>query len=89
MRKGGATNAKVLGIYHDCLNKKVITLVKYQALEEAKLEEKGSDKEVHLMEMEEECIEEADEGEVLVLERALSGYKVLIQEEQRENIFHN
>ena len=40
------------------------------------------------MEMEEECIEEADEGELLVLRRALSGHKVPNREEQHENIFH-
>jgi len=40
------------------------------------------------MEMEQQCIEEADEGELLVLRRALSGHKVPNREEQRENIFH-
>ena len=40
------------------------------------------------MEMEEEYVEEADEGELLVLRRALSGHKVQNHEEQRENIFH-
>jgi len=30
-------------------------------------------KEVHLMEVEEECTEEADEGELLLLRRAFSG----------------
>jgi len=34
------------------------------------------------MEMEEECIEEADEGELLVLRRALSGHKVPNWQEQ-------
>ena len=75
-------------IASDCPNRKVITLVEYQTLEQAELGEEGSDKEVHLMEMEEECIEEADEGELLVLRRALSGHKVPNREEQRENIFH-
>ena len=47
-----------------------------QELEEAELEEKEeSEKEVHLMECEEECVEEADEGELLVLRRTLSGLK--------------
>ena len=63
-------------------------MVEYQTLEQAELGEEGSDKEVHLMEMEEECVEEADEGELLVLRRALSGHKVPNREEQRENIFH-
>jgi len=40
------------------------------------------------MEVEEECVEEADEGELLVLRRALSGQKAPNHEEQRENIFH-
>ena len=66
----------------------VITLVEYQALEQAEFGEEGSDKEVHLMEMEEEYVEEADEGELLVLRRALSGHKVQNHKEQRENIFH-
>jgi len=55
-------------------------LFEYQALEGAELEEEGGDKEVHLMEMEEECVEEADEGDLLVLKRALSGHKVPNQE---------
>ena len=63
-------------------------MVEYQALEQAELGEEGSDKEVHLMEMEEEYVKEADEGEFLVLRRALSGHKVQNHEEQRENIFH-
>jgi len=63
-------------------------LVEYQPLKGVELEEELGDKEVHLMEMEEKCIEEADEGELLVLRRALSGHKVPNQEKQRENIFH-
>jgi len=39
------------------------------------------------MEVEEECVEEADEGELLVLSRAFSGQKPPIHEGQRENIF--
>ena len=45
-------------------------------------------KEFYLMEVKEECIEEADEGELLVLRRELSGLKAPNHEEQRENIFH-
>jgi len=33
-------------------------------------------------------VEEADEGELLVLRRTLSGHKGVNHEEQRENIFH-
>jgi len=36
--------------------------VEYQALKEAEIGEKGSDKEIHLMELEDECVEEANEG---------------------------
>jgi len=52
------------------------------------LGEEGSDKEVHLIEFEEECVEEADEGELLIPRRALSGHEVSNREEQCENIFH-
>jgi len=71
----------------DCPNRKFLTLVEYQMLEEAELREVGSDKEIHLMEFEEECMEEVDEGESLVLRRALNGHKVSNREEQHENIF--
>jgi len=75
-------------IASDCPNRKVITLVEYQALEKAELGEEESNKEVHLMEIEEECIEEADERGLLILRRALSGHKVPNWEEQCGNIFH-
>ena len=39
------------------------------------------------MEDQDEVVEEADEGEMLVLRRALSWLKT--KEEQRENIFHS
>ena len=51
-------------------------LAEYQVLEEAELRKEGSDKDVHLMEDEEEHVEEVDEGELLVLRRALSGHKL-------------
>ena len=54
---------------------------KCQALEEAEWEKERKEKEVHLMEVEEECIEEADEGELLVLRGALSGQKAPNHEE--------
>jgi len=59
----------------------------YQALKEVKLREEGSDKEIHLIEFQEECVQEVDEGELLVLKRALSGHKVSNCEEKHENIF--
>jgi len=72
----------------ECSNRKVINLVEYQTLEEAKCGETGSDKEVHLMEAVKEHVEETDEGELLLLRRALNGHKGANHEEQRENIFH-
>jgi len=36
----------------------------------------------------EECIEEADKGELLVLRRALSGEKAPTHKEQKKNTFH-
>jgi len=66
-----------------------MTMVECQAIVEAEWEEENNDKEVHLMEVEEEeCVEVADKGELLVLRRALSGQKANNHEEQRENIFH-
>ena len=50
-----------------CSNRKVITLAEYQSLEEAELEEEGSDKEVHLVEVKEECVEEVMMGSCLFL----------------------
>ena len=56
---------------------------------EAEREQENNDKEVHLMEAEEEeCVEVADEGELLALRRALSDKKTNNHEEQTENIFH-
>jgi len=45
------------------------------------------EKEVCFMDEQEEVMEEADEGELLGLQKALSGIKGA-KEEQRENIFH-
>ena len=41
-----------------CPNTKVITLVEYQSLEEVKLGEEGSGKEIYHMRVEEECVED-------------------------------
>jgi len=57
-------------------------------LKETEGEEEGNEKEVHQMEVEENCVEEADERELFVLRRALGGQKAPIHEEQRENIFY-
>ena len=59
-----------------------------QALEEAEWEEERKEKEVHLMEVEEEYIEKADEGELRALKRAISGQKAPNHEEHGGNIFH-
>jgi len=83
---------KCQGLGHiasECPNRRVVTLREIQELEKAELEEKEeSEKEVHLMECEEECVEEADERELLVLRQTLSGLKGPNSDEQRENIFH-
>ena len=42
---------------------------------------------MYFVEEQEEVVEEADEGELLVLRRALNSQKGAL-EEQRENIFH-
>jgi len=61
---------KCQGFRHIALNsynRKVVMLAKYQLLKKAELREEGSDKEVHLMKVEEQCVEEVDKGELLVL----------------------
>jgi len=77
---------KCQGLGHiasECPNQRVVTLREIQELEEAALEEKEeSEKEVHLMECEEECVEEADEGKLLVLRRTLSDPKGQNSDEQ-------
>ena len=80
--------SRIRDIASDCPNQKLLTLVEYQALEEAELREEGSDKDIHPIEFEEECAEEADKGELLMLRRALSDRRVSNREEQRENILH-
>jgi len=55
---------------------------------EANKEEEEDDREVCLMENQEEVVEEADEGELLVLRKALSTLNG-DKEEQRENMFHS
>jgi len=67
---------KCQGLGHidvDCPNRKVITLAEWEVVKEDNLEEEkeeGVDGEGE--ETQEEVIEEADEGEMLVLRRALS-----------------
>jgi len=52
------------------------------------VEEEEQEKDMYLMEGIEEVVEEANEGELLVLRRALSGLKGH-QDQQRKNIFHS
>jgi len=60
-------------------------LAECQVFEEAEWEkEEGNEKEGHLMEVKDECVEEEDEGELLVLRMA----KAPNHKEQREDIFH-
>jgi len=86
MRREGAINVK------DSITSPriaaIITLVQYQSLEEAELKKEGRDKDVHLMEVEDECVKKVDDRELLALRRALSGQRAPNHEEQRENIFH-
>ena len=67
-------------------NRKVITLAEWEVVKEEEVKE---EKEAHLMEeqdeIQEEVVEEADKGEMLVLRRDLSGLKT--KEEQWVNIF--
>ena len=56
----------------ECPSRRVMTMTECQALEEVEWKEERKEKEVPLMEVEEQCIEETDEGELLVLRRALS-----------------
>ena len=46
-------------------------MLECQSLEEAEWEEERKEKELHLMEVEEECIKEMDKGELLILRRLL------------------
>ena len=50
-------------------------------MEEAECGEEGSDKDVYLMEVIEKHVEEADDAELLMLRRALSGHKGANHEE--------
>ena len=66
----------------------MITLAEWDAVKEEVVEEEKEESIEIPEEEEEEVIAEADEGEMLVLRRALSSQKGE-QDEQRENIFHS
>ena len=73
-------------IASECPNKRVVTLVEYQAhIDE---EEREEETELSLSESIEEVVEGPDEGELLVIRRALSGLSSQEGLEQREAIFH-
>jgi len=70
----------------ECPNRRIVSLAEWQANKE---EEEEEARVLCLREEEqEEVVAEADEGELLVLRRTLSGLKG-DKEEQRENIFHS
>jgi len=82
---------KYQGLGHiasECPNRIVITLAEWAAVkEDFEEEEKACESEPELEETQDEVIEEADEGELLVLRRVLTNQRG-VKDEQRENIFH-
>jgi len=63
-------------IASDCPNHKVITLAEWTTIKKVfEEDEKDDDFEDELKETQEEVVEEADEGEMLVLRRVLSNQK--------------
>jgi len=72
-------------IASECPNKSVVTQAEYQASFEEEMEE---EKESYLNKALEEVEEGPDEGELLVVRRALSGLATQDGNEQREAIFH-
>ena len=82
---------KCQGLGHiasECPNRKVITLAEWTTVkEDFEEEEHENESEPESEEAHEGVIEEADEGELLVLRRVLSNQRE-VRDEQRENIFH-
>ena len=73
----------------ECPNKRIVTLAEYQAIcEEQDEENEGEGKDLLMTDVLEEVEEGPDEGEMLVIRRALSGLASQQDMEQRENIFH-
>ena len=82
---------KCQGLGHiasECPNRKVITLAEWTVVKED-FEEGENDvkSEQELEETQEGVVEEANEGELLVLRRVLSNERG-VRDETRENIFH-
>jgi len=69
-------------------NPKVITLAEWDVVKDDIMEEEKEEDIESNNEEEQEVIKEADEGEMLVLRRALSSQRSE-KEEHRENIFHS
>jgi len=71
-------------IASECTNRRVVTLREFQEFKEAEIEEEEENEKAALLNdyEEEECLEEADEGELLVLRRSLSGLKGPNHDEQ-------
>jgi len=82
---------KCQGLRHiasDYPNRKVITLAEWTAVKENfEEEEKACESELELKETQDKVVEEANEGELLVLRRVLSNQRG-VKDEQRENTFH-
>ena len=66
----------------------MVTLAEYQASFEEREEEEKEEKGVYLGDNMEEVEEGPDEGEMLVIRRALSGFSTQDDMDQREAIFH-
>jgi len=75
-------------IASECPNKRVVTLTEYQASFEEFEEEEEDEREVFLGENIEEIEAGPDEGEMLVIRRALSGFATQDDMDQREAIFN-
>ena len=87
MNPGWCFKCQGLGhIAAECPNRRVITLAKWEAVKEESAEEEKEEFDEGLEEEEEEFIAGANEGEMLVLRRALSSQKG-DQEEQRKKYF--
>jgi len=83
---------KCQGLGHiaaDCPNRKVITIVKWEAVKEGEKEvEPEEELEEEKVESQEECLAEPDEGEMLILRRVLNNQRSE-KAEQAEKIFHS
>ena len=75
-------------IASECPNKRVVSLAEYQTSFYELNEEEEEGMEVCLAENVEEVEEGPDEGELLVIRRALSGFATQEDMEQRDAIFH-